>query len=123
METNDLFIHPVLEIYQTTPMAGDPSGLIANMGQKISFAQADGSVEAKKRIKDDFNALLRSLTPQDIQKYNRQLVDYKNRVVQLIRAKSTQAVDPRIDKETIQNQEAGGRPLGFKNWLAGKAAR
>lgn len=52
METNDLFIHPVLEIYQ-----------------------------------------------------------------------SAQAVEPRIDKETTQNQEAGGRPLGFKNWLAGRAAR
>lgn len=123
METNNLFIHPVLEIYQTTPMAGDPSSLIANMNQKISFAQADGSVEAKKRIKDDFNALLKRLTPQDIQKYNRQLVDHKNRIVQLIKSKSPQAVDPRIDKETIQNQEADGKPLGFKNWMAARAAR
>ena len=57
METNDLFIHPVLEIYQTTPMAGDPSGLIANMGQKISFAQADGSVEVPEALRQYMRGL------------------------------------------------------------------
>ena len=139
MKVNDLFIHPVLEIYNTTPMAGDISGLIANMGQKIKFAQADNTVEAKNRIKDDFNELLKRLTPQDNQKYNRQLVDYKNKIIELIKTKSDEEEDSRIDKETIQNMEfiqkqwAGGFKNqnqnqkqgfgGFKDWFASLVAK
>jgi hypothetical protein len=123
MNTHELFIHPILEIYATTPMPNDISGIIANINQKIKFAEADGSQEAKQRIKNEFNALLKQISPQDKQKYYRQLLDYKNRITELMKAQSTQAHDPRIDHETIQNQEDKGKPLSFTNFLARKAAK
>jgi len=123
MNTYELFIHPILEIYQTKPMTNDISGLIANINQKIKFAKADGSQEAKQNIKNEFNALLKQISPQHKQKYYRQLLDYKNKITELMKAKNTQVNDPRIDHETIQNQEDKGKPLSFTNFLARKDAK
>jgi hypothetical protein len=103
-----------LEIYDTRSYS--TSEKIANITQQIKLASYD-TIEAKTKVKNNFNELLKQLDSNDKSKYYAQLLAHKNNITKMLSANSQNTVDPRIDKETVQNS---GDRLNSRNFVAPK---
>jgi hypothetical protein len=139
MNIQELYIHPILEIYATAELTGPPGPIIANFNQMLLMVANDNTKQSKDLLVPRFNKIVAhfqklsdtckttpqscAMTPQNKQKYYQQLTDYKKRMDVIIKTPDTKPKDPRIGNETEDIARSSGNPLLYRNYdLARQAA-
>jgi hypothetical protein len=139
MNIQELYIHPILEIYATAELTGPPGPIIANFNQMLLMVANDNTKQSKDLLVPRFNKIVAhfqklsdtckttpqscAMTPQNKQKYYQQLTDYKKRMDVIIKTPDTKTKDPRIGNETEDIARSSGNPLLYRNYdLARQAA-
>lgn len=142
MNINELYIHPILEIYATAELTGPPGPIIANFNQMLLMVANDNTKQAKDLLVPRFNKIVAhfqklsdtckmtpqscAMTPQNKQKYYQQLTDYKKRMDVIKQTPDTKPKDSRVNdigNQTSDEAIASGNPLSYRNYdLARQAA-
>ena len=139
MNIQELYIHPILEIYATAELTGPPGPIIANFNQMLLMVAKDNTKQAKDLLVPRFNLIVKylqqlsdtckttpqscAMNPQNRDKYYQQLKDYRQRMDVIKKTPDTMQTDDRVDHETSDIARSSGNPLSFKNYLVRKAAK
>lgn len=129
------------ELYQTTGNPNDIDSMVSRLGMQIRMDSAEGTPEARLRSQQGWNKVVRALKAlesQDKARYSQALAKHNPKLLKIKQmldgmtgapspgsaapAKAAAphgAMDPRVDKETMQDAEyKRGTTLNFKNWLS-----
>lgn len=84
---------------------GNASFQIKNLAQTLQVKNNDQiSIDDINKLKQTYSQLLKSIPPQELPKYQKELVNIKNQILSL--KPQTPNIDPRVDHETFQNAQS-----------------